>query len=134
LRRLKLPNQVVEDVCYCVENHMNFMNVKKMRLNTLKRFIRQPTFEVEMDLHKLDCLASHGDMEIHRFLLEKRDEFGKEKIAPLPLITGKRLVDLGYTPGPLFKKILTEIEDLQLDDKMTTSEEAEAYVIKKFPR
>ncbi len=133
LKRLKFSNQVIEDVSYCVENHMNFMNVENMRQNRLKRFIRQSTFPIELDLHKLDCLASHGDLRIHSFLKDKIKEFGKERISPPLLITGKRLIEMGYSPGPLFKQILTDVEDLQLEDKIATIEDAENYVKSNFP-
>lgn len=133
LKRLKLPNQTIDEVAFCIENHMRFMNARQMRQNTLKRFIRNSTFDTEMDLHKVDCLASHGDLEIHTFLKEKRQEFGAEKIAPTPLITGKRLIELGYQPGPAFRQMLTEVEDLQLEDKLTTTEEAENFIKKQFP-
>jgi poly(A) polymerase len=132
LRRLRFPNHIVEDVTFCVEDHMNFMNAKKMRQNTLKRFIRNPAFPTELDLHRLDCLASHGDLEIYHFLVEKRKALGAEKISPPPLITGKRLIEMGYSPGPVFKKILTEVEDLQLEDKISTIGEAEEYVQRNY--
>jgi poly(A) polymerase len=134
LKRLKCSNQLKEDVCTCVDNHMNFMNVKKMRQNRLKRFIRQPTFLTELVLHKLDCIASHGDLETYEFLEQKMTEFGQEKIAPPPLITGKKLIEMGYAPGPQFKEILTAVEDLQLEEKITTEEEAEMFVKKNFSK
>ncbi|MFH0919711.1 MAG: CCA tRNA nucleotidyltransferase [Fibrobacterota bacterium] len=134
LKRLKLPNQTIQDVAECVDNHMNFINAKGMRQNTLKRFLRRPTFPAEMVLHRLDCQASHGDLEIYGFLLDQVAALGKERISPPPLLTGKRLIEMGYTPGPGFKKILTSVEDLQLEDKIRTQEEAESYVRSTFPR
>jgi poly(A) polymerase len=133
LRRLRFPGEIVEDVSFCVENHMNFMNAPKMRENTLKRFIRAATFPVELVLHRLDCLASHGDLSTHDFLKNKTEELGKEKISPPPLINGKKLIEMGYAPGPLFKKILTTVEDQQLLEKISTAGEAERFVKENYP-
>jgi putative nucleotidyltransferase with HDIG domain len=74
LMRLKAPNSLIEAVCESIDNHMNFMNVTKMRLSTLKKFLSRPTFEDEMELHRVDCLASHGDVSNYDFLRQKQRE------------------------------------------------------------
>lgn len=133
LKRFHFSNELIDDISLCVENHMNFMNAPKMRINTLKRFIRTPTFPIEMDLHRLDCLASHGDLSTYEFLREKSLELGREKTSPPPLLSGKRLIEMGYKPGPVFKEILKAVEDQQLLEKITVSEEAEEFVRENFP-
>jgi len=39
-------------------------------------------------------------------------------------LTGDDLIHAGYTPGPRFGKVLTAIEDAQLEGRITTREEA----------
>ena len=127
LRRLKAPGSLIEGVCECIENHMNFMNVRKMRLSTLKKFLSRPWFEEEMDLHRADCLASHGDVSNYDFLRQKQKEIPLHEAKPRPLLTGKDLIALGFTPGPAFGKILVEAYDAQLEAKIATKEEAVSW-------
>ena len=124
LTRLRFPNQVQEEVEALVANHMKFMDVPRMRESTLKRFMRQPDFEDHMELHRLDCLSSHGGLENYEFIRAKQRETPPEHFKPAPLLTGDDLIAAGYKPGPAFKKILREVEDAQLEGKIATKEEA----------
>jgi poly(A) polymerase len=132
LKRLKAPSQLINDVCSIIENHMNFMNVKKMRISTLKKFLSRQTLKEELEVHRADCLASHGDISNYLFLKEKEKELSLEKIKPKPLVTGKDLIALGFVPGPLFKKILDDVYELQLEDRLNTKNEALNWVKKNY--
>jgi tRNA nucleotidyltransferase/poly(A) polymerase len=132
LRRLKASNALIEAVDACIENHMNFMNVTRMRLSTLKKFLSRPTIIEELDLHRADCLASHGDIENYTFIKEKLSEMDQEVIKPPPLIGGRDLIELGLKPGPLFGEILNEIYDLQLEEKVATKNDALALVKERY--
>jgi poly(A) polymerase len=124
LKRLRAPNALNDAVTLIVENHMNFMNVGKMRLSTLKKFLSRETIRDELELHRADCLSSHGELDNYNFVVEKLENFRAEEIKPPPLINGRDLIALGLTPGPLFGKILSWVYDLQLEDRITTREEA----------
>ena len=124
LRRLRYSNKTTEDVTVMVRNHMNFMNVQNMRTAKVKRFMARPTFEQEMELHRVDCASSNGLTENYDFLREKAREFAAEPLIPKPLVTGKDLIDLGLRPGPDFKAILNTIETEQLEGKLKSREEA----------
>ena len=124
LRRLRYSNKTTEDVTVMVRNHMNFMNVQNMRTAKVKRFMARPTFEQEMELHRVDCASSNGLTENYDFLREKAREFAAEPLIPEPLVTGKDLIDLGLRPGPDFKAILNTIETEQLEGKLKSREEA----------
>jgi putative nucleotidyltransferase with HDIG domain len=128
LRRLKSSRALMEAVCACVDNHMNFMNVKRMRLATLKQFLARPTIEDEIELHRVDCLASHGDLENVTFLREMQHKFAAADLRPPPLLQGKDLLAMGFKPGPLFGRILRAVYDLQLDEKLATAQEARDWV------
>ncbi len=132
LGRLKAPSALVEAVCEVVDNHMNFINVTNMRLSTLKRFLSRPTLEDELEMHRVDCLASHGDISNYTFIKQKQAELSVEEIRPMALISGKDLIALGLAPGPLFGTILREAYDLQLEGKHRSREEALAWVKDNF--
>ncbi len=126
LRRLKFSNEVIKKVCELVGAHMKFRHVPDMREAKLKRFILDPLFPKHLELHRVDCRASHGKLEIYELAKEKLDIWSKEK-AELEkrkkLITGDDLIELGFKPGPKFKEILEFIEDAYLENKIHTKEE-----------
>jgi len=124
LTRLRFPNQVIEIVEALIGNHMKFMEVPRMRESTLKRFMRQPDFEEHMELHRLDCLSSHGGLDNYEFIRRKQAEVPPRDLKPAPLVTGRDLIAAGYKPGPMFGIVLSEIEDAQLEGRISTADEA----------
>ncbi|MBG7607025.1 MAG: CCA tRNA nucleotidyltransferase [Verrucomicrobia bacterium] len=128
LSRLKYPNAVIRDAAHMVSRHMQFMNVQQMRKAKLKRFMSEPTFPQEMELHRVDCASSNGFTDNYIFLNVKTEEFASEPLIPPPLITGKDLINRGLQPGPRFRKILDEIQTEQLENRLATREDALEYL------
>jgi poly(A) polymerase len=123
-RRFRLSNDDTDQVLSLVANHMRFGDVQRMKDSTLKRFFRLPKFEQHLELHRLDCQSSHRDLSLYDFASQKFHTLPAEQIRPTPLITGADLIAAGYQPGPLFKELLTAVEDAQLDGSISTREEA----------
>ena len=92
-----------------------------MRVAKLKRFMARPTFEDELELHRVDCASSHGMLDNYDFLRQKQEEFANEPIIPPPLVTGEDLIALGLKPGPKFGEILEAVETRQLEGALTRS-------------
>jgi putative nucleotidyltransferase with HDIG domain len=124
LMRLKYPNAVVNTVVAMVARHMQFMNVQKMRMAKLKRFMAAPAFDQEMELHRVDCGSSNGFTDNHEFLQAKAAEFAAEPLIPPPLVSGRDLIRLGLSPGPKFKNILETIQTEQLEGRLNDREQA----------
>lgn len=124
MKRLRFSNEEIEAVCACVENHMKFADVQKMREGKLKRFVTRPTFLTELELHKIDCESSHGKLDNYYFLKEKLKEFAKEELKPKPLVNGHDLMALGMKAGPAMKPLLEELYELQLEGKFKDHQEA----------
>jgi poly(A) polymerase len=132
-RRLRFPNDVTEQVAALVANHMRFGDVKRMKESTLKRFMRLPQFEEHLELHRLDCSASHRDLSLYKFVREKLENTPEEEIRPAPLITGRDLIEHGWKPGPKFRTVLQAVEDAQLEGALHSREEAMSFVETNFP-
>jgi poly(A) polymerase len=124
LRRLRYPNHVIADTVTMVARHMQFMNVQKMRVAKLKRFMAEPTFDRELELHRVDCASSNGFTDNYEFLQAREAEFAAEPLIPPPLVTGKDLIKLGLQPGPRFKEILETIQNEQLEGRILEREAA----------
>lgn len=128
LTRLKYPNAVIHAVIPMVARHMQFMNVQKMRVAKLKRFMAEPTFSMEMELHRVDCASSNGFTDNYEFLHAKESEFASQPLIPPRLVTGKDLIERGLHPGPQIGHFLESIETEQLEGRILQREEALLYL------
>ena len=132
LKRLKFSNEFTEHVVRLVENHMKFMHVKDMRISRLKRFMVLPKFEEHMALHRVDCLSSHGSLENYEFVKERLGSYEPEEIRPVRIISGHDLLAMGFKQGPIFKTIMVDLEDRQLEGVITDREQALKYVAEAY--
>ena len=132
--RLRLPRDVVAKAADLVAQHLRFIDVQKMKPATLKRFLRQPDFADHLELHRLDCLASHGDLSNHAYCLRMLEELDIEQLAPAPLLSGRDLMAMGYPRGPVLGRILRELETRQLEGALSDRASAESWVRKTFPQ
>jgi len=132
-RRLRFSNADAEQVLALIQQHMRFGDLQRMKESTLKKFLRLPKIEEHIEQHRLDCVASHGDLTLYDFARKRIAETPPEVVRPSPLLTGGDLIAQGYTPGPRFKEILTAVEDAQLDGRLQSREQALAWVRQEFP-
>jgi len=131
-RRLRFSNDHTEQIAALVANHLRFKDVRQMRLSTLKRFVRLNRFEEHLELHRLDCLSSHRNLEAYEFVRRFLADTPPEQFHPPRLLTGDDLVSMGFTPGPAFKEILDAVEEAQLNGELHTREEAARFVGESF--
>lgn len=134
MKRLRYSNSEIEKTETIVRNHMSFKDVKNMRNSTLKRFLARPTFEDELELHRVDCLGSHGLLDNYEFLVAKRQKLSTEILVPPALLTGRDLIALGWKPGPQFKIALETAHNAQLEGLFSSKQEAITFILKKFPQ
>ncbi|MEM6280055.1 MAG: CCA tRNA nucleotidyltransferase, partial [Verrucomicrobiota bacterium] len=100
----------------------------------LKRFLARENFADELELHRVDCLGSNGKLDHYDFIQEKTKELSEEPLLPTPFLSGKDLIDRNLTPGPKFKEILIEAQDLQLEGILESREGALNWLNKKLTR
>jgi poly(A) polymerase len=124
MMRLRFPRHEVDLVVDAVRNHMIFKDVRQMRPAKLRRFMARPNFGVELELHRVDCAGSHGDLENYQFLVNKALEFSKEPLIPGRLVRGDDLISLGLKPGPRIGELLEAVQTAQLEGEIKTREEA----------
>src|SRR5215831_11412447 len=132
MERLRFSRAEIDAAVEMVRKHMVFKDVPRMRVAKLKRFMARPTFQEELELHRVDCASSHRMMDNYDFLLRKREEFANEPIIPPPLVRGNDLIALGFKPGPQFGEILEAVETRQLEGSLRTADEALEWVKKRY--
>ncbi|MCS7315254.1 MAG: CCA tRNA nucleotidyltransferase [Bryobacterales bacterium] len=132
LRRLRFSNDEIRQVGALVRYHLRWRHVRQMRESKLKRFMALDRFDEHLELHRLDCLASHGGLDNYEFVRRKLAETPPEELKPKRLISGRDLIQMGFRPGPAFSVILAEVEDAQLESRLTTPEQAREFVLARF--
>ena len=127
LSRLRFPRKAIEAIVQAVRCHMQFKDAPQMRKSTLRRLLIRPTFPLELELHRLDCLGSNGRMDVHDFLVAQAEELKHQPQILPPLLKGEDLIALGLKPGPALGALLAEIREKQLQDELKTKAEARRW-------
>jgi tRNA nucleotidyltransferase/poly(A) polymerase len=127
LVRLKFPRKQIDEIVFTVREHMHLAVAPKMRKAKLRRMLLRPTFELELEQHRIDCLGSHAKLDIYNFLRAEQAALEEMPALIKPLVTGRDLIELGIKPGPPMGKLLNEIRDHQLAEELSTREEALAW-------
>jgi poly(A) polymerase len=131
---LRFSNDNASQILALVDKHMRFAHVQQMNESTFKKFVRMPHFDEHLKLHRMDCEASHGNLTSYNFTREKMASMPPAAMQPAPLVTGDDLIAAGYTPGPQFRKILSAVEDGQLEGRLRNLEEAIGFVRREYPK
>lgn len=98
------------------------------RESTTDGDIRRLAQRVEIDLlyrvEKAWALGSGASTAAADWLLERATGLGVQNDPPAPLLLGRHLLEVGMEPGPKIGELLRSVYELQLDGKITTTEEA----------
>jgi poly(A) polymerase len=127
LDRLRFPRKQIEEIVAAVRYHMQFKDALKMRKATLRRMLMRPTFPLELELHRLDCLGSHRMLDVYDFLVQETRTLEEKPHLVPPLMTGYDLIELGMRPGRAIGQLLDEIRDKQLQDELKTKAQARKW-------
>ena len=128
LQRLKRSRFVQTRVAYLVHYHLRLSDAPKMRPSTLKRMLVEEGFAELLSLARVDALASNSYLGFYHFCRNAMNAHAPEQLRPPRLIGGNDLIAMGFSPGPAFRAILKEVEDLQLDGELKDRDQALAFV------
>ena len=124
MTRLRFSSDDIAQVLALIAGHMKFKDIPAMKESTAKRFLRQEKIEEHLELHRLDCLSSNGNLENYAMVREKLSSLAPEQLRPPRLITGRDLIEAGYQPGPAFQQALHAAEEAQLNGEITSAQQA----------
>lgn len=124
--RLRFSNEEMTVIQSLVDRHMRPHTALSWGRSALRRYLGSPTIREELEIHRSDCLSSSKDMSTYTFLVGQLQEFETrhEPVLPPALLNGTNLIEMGYKPGPIFKRILTAVQDLQLEGQLQDTEVA----------
>jgi len=127
-RRLKLSNHETERITWLVQQRDTMRSAPEMPLCRLKGLLAHPGAEELLKFTAADLTARGSDMSPVEFVRTYLERTPPERIDPSPLISGADLIELGLSPGPRFKELLTMVRDAQLNEEITTADEARRWL------
>ncbi len=126
---LKISNEESEDLFGTLEGVGSLLNHDAPTVAQKKRFLARPTSSLSRALMH-SVMMTNFRAERIATLLRELETLEKTEFAPPPLITGDDLTAAGLQPGPLFKRVLHQVYDAQLEDRVKTKQEAMEMAMK----
>ena len=131
--RLKMPRSMTDMISALLGDILRPREVFKMRESTLVRLLSQPHSAALLELHRADAMGSDGNLAFYEFMQSRFKAIESGKTQGIPrLIDGTDLIQLGFSPGKEFSEILRVIEDLAIEGKLDSKEQALEYVVQHF--
>lgn len=128
VERLKFSRAEMHHILALIGNLPQFSRVGQMPVAEMKRFFRLNRFEDHLELARIHLMAAGKDLSDVNYVLGRLVAWTDKDIYPEPLITGDDLIAIGFPPGPVFKEILTTVEDAQLEGRLRNRLEALDFV------
>src|SRR5438874_6656047 len=134
VERLKFSRAQMHHILALIGNLPQFFRVGQMSVAEMKRFFRLNRFEDHVELARIHLMAAGKDLSDVNYVLGRLAAWTDKDIYPEPLITGDDLIAMGFPPGPVFKEILTIVEDAQLEGRLRNRSEALDFVKGRYGR
>lgn len=133
-QHLKISNEESDEVQGTLADLAPLLADAPPTVAQLKRFLAKPTCGLSRQL--LAALARTAVIDAQRAsdLQLRLAELEQSDFAPPPLITGDDLTAAGQIPGPRFKQALDATYDAQLENRVTTREQALRLAMEIFAR
>ena len=123
-KRLRFSNHETEHVCWLLAHQNDVADAPTLPLAELKRLMAALHIENLIELGRVQRLANNTPMGPVMFCEEYIRNTPTAEINPPPLISGEDLIALGLYPGPQFRDLLETIRDAQLNEDISTRQEA----------
>jgi len=134
VERLKFSRAEMHHILALIGNLPQFSRVRQMSVAEIKRFFRLNRFQDHVELARIHLMAAGKDLSDVNYVLGRLAAWTDKDIYPEPLITGDDLIAIGFPPGPVFKEILTTVEDAQLEGRLRNRSEALDFVKGRYGR
>jgi poly(A) polymerase len=125
--RLRLSNAEKDRIVWLIAHQRSLCHAQTLRLSLLKPLLAHESIRDLLVLHRADALSRGESDEQVIFCEEKLIQWAQD-LNPRPLLTGEDLIGVGLKPGPRFKSLLEAVREAQLEEQISTREEAEELV------
>jgi poly(A) polymerase len=120
---LRISNEELDEMAGTLAGIAPLLAETPPTLAMKRRFLAQPTANLSRLL--MQSLMTVGiERERIAALLPELEELVKEEVAPPPFLTGDDLTGAGFSPGPIFRRILERVYDAQLEGRIADRSQA----------
>ncbi len=130
--RLKFNNQDRTTILTILQNQLSITNSNREEKKIWKKTLRKPFFQESLEFFSIMYTSKKNELEILRFWKDKLQNTKLTEFNPKKLIKGDDLLKLGFKEGPRIEKILTIVEEEQLEERIKNKDHAIAFVKRKF--
>jgi poly(A) polymerase len=128
-KRLRLSNEETDTIEWLLIHLPDVLASPTKSLAQLKRILSRPEARDLLALARVDRLAADSDLSAVMHCEEFLRRTPPEQLDPPPLVTGDDLIRMGLPPGKRIREILDTIREAQLNDELTTRDEAMGLVL-----
>jgi poly(A) polymerase len=125
--RWRLSNKETDHAAWLVEHHRALIQSESMPWPVLQRLLISPGIDDLLKLHEAIALAAGRDTS-HVEFCRRRLMLPPNELDPRPLLTGDDLIRHGVPQGKIYKTLLEQVRDAQLERRIENVEEALALV------
>jgi poly(A) polymerase len=129
--RLRLSNSEKDRIGWLVNYQTALVDAPTLRKSVLKPILAHAGIRELLALHRARAQAEEGSgtsVAYVDFCEQRLRDWPAEVLNPPSLITGDDLRALDLTPGPKFKELLDAVRRAQLDEEISTRDEATLLV------
>ncbi|MGE0376616.1 MAG: CCA tRNA nucleotidyltransferase [Planctomycetaceae bacterium] len=123
-RRLKLSNAETDHIAWLVAHQHALDDAPSLPIAVLKRLLVHHQIADLIQLARRTALAEQHQTPGLDFAADYLARTPEGVLNPPDLLTGADLQALGVTPGPKFKSLLNAVRDAQLNEEITTHDDA----------
>ena len=131
-RRLRRSRATWERVAFLVAHHARLLEAPQLPTAALKRLLRHEGIHGLLALASLHAAAENREPVAADFCRAKLDAYSPQDLYPPRLIDGRELLRLGFARGSQLARILREVEDAQLANRLKNRTEAVAWVVRRW--
>lgn len=131
---LRLSNDLSRRVGWLVSTLDTARDEAAIDLAGVKQMMANPCWADLLVFLRADLAAIETDASPAERLGERAWAIADEDIAPAALVTGDDLCEMGMTPGPKMGELLDALYHAQLNEEISTREEAMAMAEARLPR
>jgi tRNA nucleotidyltransferase/poly(A) polymerase len=133
LHRLRASNDDIEKATWLIGHRDALDGVETLPRHRVKRVLASPWQPELLDLMEGTERMRTGCATNIDAVRKLVGQWGEAGIDPPCFFTGEDLIRMGHRPGPMFKTILDDVRDKQLDGELASSAEATEYVRWRWP-